>query len=74
LLSKLDFFLDNPLVVVEKVRWDALTSTGVLSYRRLAGDHPIVPVREMSIDTPAIEAASAWGWRAVQSELGDGIS
>lgn len=37
LLSRLDFFLDNLLVVTENVRWDALANTGVLSYRRLAG-------------------------------------
>jgi hypothetical protein len=60
LLRALSFWLDNPLVIAKSLRWDSLENTGSLSYRRLAGDHPIVQMREMKVDSPVIELDSLY--------------
>ena len=55
LFRALEFWLDNPLVIARSVHWDSIEKAGSLTYKRLAGDHPIVQTREMSVDTPTRE-------------------
>jgi hypothetical protein len=59
-MRSLSFLLDNALVIARGVRWDSLDGAGTLTYQRLAGDHPIVPTREMRVATPTIEADSLY--------------
>jgi len=60
LLRALEFLLDNPLVIARSVHWDSIEEAGSLTYQRLAGDHPIVPTREMRIHSPVIESDSLY--------------
>lgn len=60
LLRALEFWLDNPLVIARSVHWDSIEEAGSLTYQRLAGDHPIVPTREMRIYSPVIESDSLY--------------
>jgi len=60
LLEALTFYLDNTLIIPTTVRWDTFKQSGDLGYRRLAGDHPIVPTQQMPIRTPAVEIGSLY--------------
>lgn len=56
----LAFLLDNPLVVARRLHWDTIRTNGALEYQQFAGDHAVVPIREMSVTTPTIEAGSLY--------------
>jgi hypothetical protein len=60
LLEALTFYLDNTLIIPTTVRWDTFKQSGDLGYRRLAGDHPIVPTQQMPVRTPAVEIGSLY--------------
>lgn len=60
LLTQLSFFLDNPLVLAQELRWDSIDRTGSLMYQKLAGDHSVVPIRELTVNVPTVEAGSLY--------------
>lgn len=60
LLKQLSFFLDNPLVLAQELHWDSIDQTGSLFYQKLAGDHPVVPTRELTVNDPRVEAGSLY--------------
>ena len=60
LLKALDFWLDTPLVIAKSMYWDSLEQSGSLQYQRLAGDHPIVSVRQMPVRSSQVEAESLY--------------
>ena len=60
ILEALAYYLDNTLITPTALRWDTFKQSGEISYRRLAGDHPIVPTQQMPVQTPAIEMGSLY--------------
>ncbi|WP_156388298.1 MULTISPECIES: hypothetical protein [unclassified Rhodococcus (in: high G+C Gram-positive bacteria)] len=56
----LTFLLDSPLVVARNLQWDSIRQEGVLDYQMLSGDHSVVPVRQMPVALPTIEAGSIY--------------
>lgn len=56
----LAFLLDNPLVIARSLRWDTIHNHGVLDYQVLSGDHSVVPVHQMPVPSPNIEADSLY--------------
>ncbi len=60
LLKQLSFFLDNPLVLAQELRWDSIDQTGSLTYQKLGGDHSVVPIRELTVNDPTVEAGSLY--------------
>ncbi|WP_135356561.1 hypothetical protein [Mycolicibacterium sp. NCC-Tsukiji] len=55
-----DFLADVSLILVEDTRWDALRGTGEATYRRLAGDHPVVPAEHISVAESNVERGSLY--------------
>ncbi len=60
LLEAARFLADWPLLHLTTVRWDSLTRTAALEYRELAGDHPVVPTRTMTVPRNDLEAGSLY--------------
>jgi hypothetical protein len=58
--QSLTFLLDSPLVIARNLRWDTIHNEGVLDYQVLAGDHAVVPVHQMQVNLPTIEADSLY--------------
>lgn len=60
LLTQLSFFLDNPVVLAQELRWDSIDQTGSLTYQKLAGDHSVVPIRELTVNDSTVETGSLY--------------
>ncbi|MGV9671698.1 hypothetical protein ACWDPV_14065 [Gordonia sp. NPDC003504] len=60
LLSGAGFLIDLPLLLVTATQWDSLEGRGTISFRRLAGDHSVVGVEQMTVTDPTIEAGSLY--------------
>lgn len=60
LLSGAGFLIDLPLLLVTATQWDSLEGHGTIFFRRLAGDHSVVGVEQMTVSDPTIEAGSLY--------------
>ncbi|MFC8956746.1 hypothetical protein ACFT8P_29590 [Streptomyces sp. NPDC057101] len=60
LVSRARFFADLPLIHVTSVAWDAFRREALISYRRLMGDHPVVPTLTMEYPSNAVETGSLY--------------
>lgn len=60
LMSRALFLADLHLIHVSQVTWDAFRETAVVSFRRLVGDHPVVPTSTMEYPSNRIETGSLY--------------
>ncbi|MFD4170503.1 restriction endonuclease [Streptomyces albidoflavus] len=60
LVSRARFLADLPLIHVTSVVWDAFRRQASISYRRLMGDHPVVPTLTMHYPSNAVETGSLY--------------
>ncbi|MFD7757500.1 restriction endonuclease [Streptomyces sp. NPDC059757] len=60
LATRSRFLADWPLMQVTSVAWDAFSNRASLSFRRLMGDHPVVPTSTMSYPSSAVETGSLY--------------
>lgn len=54
------FLTDLPLLHLARVELDTLAGTTSVTYRRLMGDHPVVPYRTMTVSRPDLETGSLY--------------
>lgn len=54
------FLADLPLVHVTSVSWDAYQAEASIMFRRLMGDHPVVPTSTMKHPSNTIESGSLY--------------
>ncbi|MFF3996693.1 restriction endonuclease [Streptomyces cyaneofuscatus] len=60
LVSRARFLADLPLIHVTSVAWDVFRRDASISYRRLMGDHPVVPTSFMNYPSSAVEPGSLY--------------
>ena len=60
LLAGSQFLADMPLLLAGPTTWDAITRSGTSEFRRLAGDHPVVPREQLPIRRSDIENGSLY--------------
>ncbi|MBU8558711.1 restriction endonuclease [Streptomyces rochei] len=60
LADRARFLADWSLIQVTSVDWDAFQGRATLSFRRLAGDHPVVPTSTMSYSSSEVEKGSLY--------------
>lgn len=60
LVDRARFLADLPFIHVTSVRWDAFQRQASVSYRRLMGDHPVVPTLALSTASNTIETGSLY--------------
>ncbi|MGV9303846.1 hypothetical protein ACWDLG_10785 [Nonomuraea sp. NPDC003727] len=60
LLSRTRFLADWPLIEITAVTWDAFRSQATVGFRRLMGDHPVVPTETMKHPSSALETGSLY--------------
>jgi hypothetical protein len=60
LLSRTRFLADWPLIEITSVTWDAFRSQANVGFRRLMGDHPVVPTDHMRHPSSALETGSLY--------------
>lgn len=60
LLRGASFLVDLPLLLIDSMKWDSLADSGLLTFRKLSGDHPVVRLESMKVSEPAIEAGSLY--------------
>ncbi|MFD0061764.1 restriction endonuclease [Streptomyces sp. NPDC056690] len=60
LLERAMFLADMPLIEVTSVDWNSFRNEASLSFRRLMGDHPVVPTETMNHDSSAVERRSLY--------------
>ncbi|WP_370018425.1 hypothetical protein [Planotetraspora sp. GP83] len=54
------FLADWSLIQITGVTWDAFRSQATVSFKRLMGDHPVVPTETMKHPTSALESGSLY--------------
>lgn len=54
------FLADLPLIHVRSVSWDAYEAEASIMFRRLMGDHPVVPTSTMKSPSNTIESDSLY--------------
>ncbi|WP_051812672.1 hypothetical protein [Kitasatospora sp. MBT63] len=60
LAGRARFLADWGLIEITSVLWDSFCGTASLSYRRLSGDHPVVPTSTMMHPSSAVETGSLY--------------
>lgn len=60
LLAGSQFLADMPLLLAGPTTWDTLSRSGSCEFRRLAGDHPVVPREQLPVRRPDIENESLY--------------
>ncbi|MCX4569182.1 restriction endonuclease [Streptomyces viridodiastaticus] len=60
LLEQATFLADMPLIEVTSVDWNSFRREATLSFRRLMGDHPVVPTETMINASSAVERRSLY--------------
>jgi hypothetical protein len=60
LVSHARFLADLPFIHVTSVSWDSFQRQASVSYRRLMGDHPVVPTLTLSNASNAVETGSLY--------------
>ncbi|MFI7406534.1 hypothetical protein ACIBW9_39730 [Streptomyces sp. NPDC049541] len=60
LLNRTRFLADWPLIEITSVTWDAFRGQATLGFRRLMGDHPVVPTESMRNPSSALETGSLY--------------
>ncbi|WP_339156058.1 hypothetical protein [Actinomadura luteofluorescens] len=60
LANRARFLADWPLVQVTSVAWDTYRRQATLSFRRLMGDHPVVPTSTMTYSSSEVEVGSLY--------------
>lgn len=60
LVTRARFLADLPLIHVTSVTWDAFRREASISYRRLMGDHPVVPTSTMRYPSNTVETGSLY--------------
>ncbi|MEU6346469.1 restriction endonuclease [Streptomyces sp. NPDC046977] len=59
-VTRARFLADLPLIHVTSVTWDAYEGEASIMFRRLMGDHPVVPTSTMQYRSNAIESGSLY--------------
>lgn len=60
LVDNARFLADWPLLDIADVRWDSLVRTSRVQYRELMGDHPVVPIKAMTLPSNDLEPGSLY--------------
>ncbi|MFB7614752.1 restriction endonuclease [Kitasatospora sp. NPDC056181] len=60
LVTRARFLADLSLIHVTSVTWDAFRCEASISYRRLMGDHPVVPTLTMQYPSNTVETGSLY--------------
>ncbi|MER6000866.1 hypothetical protein ABT120_20020 [Nonomuraea angiospora] len=60
LLNHTRFLADWPLIQITGVTWDAFRGQATVGFRRLMGDHPVVPTETMMQPSSALETDSLY--------------
>ncbi len=60
MLAQAAFLTDLPLLHLARVELDTLAGTTSVTYRRLMGDHPVVPYKSMTVTRSDLETDSLY--------------
>jgi hypothetical protein len=60
LLARAMFLADMPLIEITSVDWNSYRNEASLGFRRLMGDHPVVPTETMKHGSSAVERRSLY--------------